>query len=501
VALTFMDLVDEELLELAREEMRELLERTPLAGAPVIPVSNVTGQGRDEILQALEAFSPRARDQEAPFRLPVDRVFTRHGHGTVVSGTVLSGAVQEGETAGLAPGGLSARVRGIQVHGQKVPRAFAGQRAALNLSLSRTEVERGLQVISPGQVPETRLLDVRYRHLPDAPPLRDLELVRFLIGTADVLARIRTLGVDRIPPQEEEPGRAWEGYVQLRLQEPVAALPGDRFVLRRPSPTRTLGGGSVLDPWAHPIHKREAKKTLAQLRALAAGDRSVLLLRAGRAGLSLVEARIRGVEGVIVADRVLHPGIVASVEEEIRTAVAIFHEANPLLPGCGRAELRGASLRKLGDRVIEGLLARMAERGVLARAGNLFRLTDFKVRLSSEMEAARARVLHAARDASRTALETESLLQQAVSPRARELLALMTARGELVAVGPFLMDRATANALVEEARGWLAREGSFTTAQAKDWTGLTRKHLIPILEWLDATQVTRRVGEQRKAFR
>jgi selenocysteine-specific elongation factor len=151
--------------------------------------------------------------------------------------------------------------------------------------------------------------------------------------------------------------------------------------------------------------------------------------------------------------------------------------------------------------VIEGLLARMAERGVLARAGNLFRLTDFKVRLSSEMEAARARVLHAARDASRTALETESLLQQAVSPRARELLALMTARGELVAVGPFLMDRATANALVEEARGWLAREGSFTTAQAKDWTGLTRKHLIPILEWLDATQVTRRVGEQRKAFR
>lgn len=500
VVLTFRDMVDDELLELAAEEIKELLAPTSLASAPILAVSNLSGEGKDEVIAALDALGLRKKNREGPFRLPVDRVFTRHGHGTVVTGTVLSGQLRDGETIELVPGGEEARVRGIQVHGRKVAETVAGQRAALNISLPRVDVDRGQQIVSLKRVPETRIIDVSYQHLTGAPTLNDQEEVRFLVGTADVHARIRPIGVEMIPPQGQEE-RGWRGYAQIQLAEAVACLPGDRFVLRRPSPTRTLGGGVILDPWAGPFRRRDQASAQQQLEALEAGDRSIYLLRGGRKGLTPEAARQRGCSGEQLGDRLFHQSFIGVFEDAVKSSLAAWHAANPLSAGAGRAEIRQGQLRWLGERALDALLSKMAEQGHLARIGNQFRLSSFEVRLSADQLTACRRILQAAGEAGSAALETQVLVALAQTHRAEDILHYLVGKGELVAIGPFSMGRKAADSIMSQARDWLRREGSFTTSQAKEWTGLTRKHLIPILEWLDANQITRRAGESRVSFR
>ncbi|MBW1881853.1 MAG: selenocysteine-specific translation elongation factor [Deltaproteobacteria bacterium] len=337
VVLTMVDLVDEELLELAMEDVSGAIRGTFLEGRPVVPFSAVTGEGKDDVVRALGGFRRPERDEDGPFRLPVDRAFVRAGFGTVVTGTVWSGSLEDGSQVTLLPSGTAARVRGIEVHGAQAERARAGWRAALNLAgVDREQVPRGV-VVAEGPVPCPRILDVRYRHLASGDPLQDGSPVRMLLGTAE--------GVGRLYIAEEGaeviPGTAV--WAQVRLDTPLPALPGDRFVIRRPSPQETLGGGVVVDPWAFRMRRRNRVAAGEQLARLFRGEVEVWLERTGEQGLPLEEwnARARGAAGgVRLGDRMLAPPVVARLEGALLMALEAYHRGQPLSLGANRRELR-----------------------------------------------------------------------------------------------------------------------------------------------------------------
>lgn len=508
VALTFADLVDEEMLLLAEEDVRDALRASSLEGAAIVPFSSVTGQGRDALVAALDALPAGSRDVAGPFRLPVDRVFTQHGHGTVVTGTVRSGRLQEGQEIEILPEGTRVRVRSLQVHGASVPTTRAGLRTAVNLPIPKDALARGAELCEPGAVPAARVVDVTFTHLPGAPAFDDGAQVRFLVGTAEGVATARLLGEARIPPEDHPAGEPWHGLLQLLLADPTPCRPGDRYVLRRASPVDTLGGGEVLDPWGRPARHRERAEVREVLARMAAGERHLVLHRAGPGGLSQAEARQRAClpgaacpQAVALGDRVVHLDHVRDLEGTVLEELRAFHAANPLVEGALRKEIHHGLLRALEDRALDALLGRMLQARTVAEGAGRYRRADFSVRVSQEQEAAGRKVEEAAAKAGIAALSADELA--AVTGRAdgEKLVFRLAEKGVLVKVGPFLVLRPVLDAFVADVRRWLAETGSLTPAEVRDRSGLTRKHLIPYLEWLDAQRITRRAGDKRVPFK
>ena len=267
VALTKSDLVDEDWLELVSEDTREFLKGTFLEGKPIVPVSAKTGQGLDELKRVLQGLVARVppKQLEGKFRLPVDRVFTIRGFGTVVTGTLFSGTIRVEDRIEIYPKGIEAKIRGLQVHNASVPEAVAGQRTAINLQgIDKVELERGDVLGHPGEFAPTFMLDAVLQHLADAPrPLRHRARVRLHVGTSEIMGRVILLDRDELAPGEE-------AYVQFRLEEPAIVLPRDRFVIRSYSPVQTIGGGMVLD--AQPAkHRRGEAGLAAHFQLLAEG--------------------------------------------------------------------------------------------------------------------------------------------------------------------------------------------------------------------------------------
>ncbi len=491
IVLTMADLVDPELLALAAEEIRDLVQGTFLAGAPVIPFSAVTGQGREELLRALAALPSPQHPLDGPFRLPIDRVFVRTGFGTVVTGTAASGVLEDGAVVTLLPDGIEARVRGIEVHGAPVPRAEAGRRTALNLAGVAPEVvERGM-VVTRGPVPVASVLDVRYRALATAPPLDDGAAVRVLAGTLERGARLHLA----------EPGEAlppgFDGWVQLRLEAPIPCLPGDRLVIRRPSPADTLGGGRIVDPWATKVRARDRAERAERLGRLDGGDRTVWLLASGEAGLSTADVALRGIPGgVTLGDRVFDATVVATLRDALETALRGWHAAHPLLRGAPRRDLRRDRLGHLPERVFDALLERCVSEGLAALEGPLVRHRDFRVTLDPGAAAVREAVtatLGAAGLEGRTDRDLAAL-----GPEAPALVRLLEADGavrDVPGIGWVLAARL--DALEASVRDFFATHDALAPADFKDLTGLTRKAAIPLLEWLDRRKLTRRDGDRR----
>lgn len=506
VAVTFADTVDDELLELAVEDARDALQDTPLQGAPVIPFSSVTGAGESALVEALDRLPTRSRPLDAPFRMSVDRVFSLHGHGTIVTGTVRQGRLSEGDELEIVPertpGTGRTRVRGIQVHGKAVGSTRAGLRTALNLPVPRQAVGRGCELAAPGTVEATRVIDVQVQIPAQAPRIEDGHETRFLVGTAEGIATTRVLDHDELPPPDHLGPEPWTGFLELQLSEPVPCLPGDRFILRRASPVQTLGGGTVLDPWPRPVRHRDRRHLSQVLARLARGDRAVFLLRAGGGGLTEEQARRRGCHpqqpGVVkLGDRVLHTDVVEDHARAVEEVLARFHRKQPLVAGARRKELVEGRLEALTDRALGALLERMTRAGRLQVDQGRHRLASFEIRLDEDQQAARDRILEAARQAGLAALDPDALAAQAGHPQGEDLVRLLADQGDLVRVGSFLVSAAVLESEVEGIRRWLREAGSFTPQDLKARTGLTRKHLIPLLEWLDAQRITRRAGDRR----
>jgi selenocysteine-specific elongation factor len=495
VVLTMVDLVDEEFLELAAEDVADAVEGTFLEGAPVIATSAVTRQGLDDLTAVVEAFCPRDRQLDGPFRLPVDRAFSRPGFGTVVTGTSWSGALEDGSTVQLLPGDREVRVRGIQTHGQSSEQAQAGRRTALNLAgVEVADVPRGT-VIAAGEVPCAPMLDVMYRHLDAVEALEDGAPVRFLLGTAERLGRLYIADdLDELEPGSEVPA-------QIRLESPMPCLPGDRFVVRRTSPLETLGGGVVVDPWTRRMRRKRRVQWGQQTARLAGGDQAVWLERSGEQGLAPAEWAQRGGApgaGEVLGGMLFTPPVVARLEGALLEALADYHVDNPLALGAQLRELRRGRLGDLAERVFDALVVRLARHERVAVEGPIVRVTGFEVELTPEQ--------HSLSDRIRATLATEGLegvkpkeLHKAHrEPEVAALIRLMELRSEVEQIAGIGWIRAD---ILEELRQnivtWFADHDALEPSDFKEITGLSRRAAIPLLEWLDRTRLTRREGNLR----
>jgi len=531
VALTKSDLLPElgaEWLPLLEAEVRAAAEGTFLEGCPIVPCSARTGDGLDALRAALGALAREVpeRSADGPLFLPVDRAFSLRGFGTVITGTLLSGTIAEGDHAALvpaSPGVGELRVRTVQVHGKPEPRALAGQRTAVNLpGLEAAAVSRGQALCRPGELPQSRLLDVQLQLLAAAPrPVRHRARLLLHVGTAQAEAAVALL--DRA---ELAPGGTC--FAQLRLDAPVAALPGQRFILRGFAAIegrgRTVAGGRVLAIAAR-RRRRLRPEELDQLEVLSSGvpDARVAatLAMAGPAGLpaaalvgrtalspraleaSLERLGARGEALLFDKDRrAWVAGEVArALAERLRKALAAFHQAKPVASGMGKEELRGRLPPVVDPRLFQRLLSQLAEKGELTAEGDLVRARGHTAAATGSGAAAlKSKVAEALRRGGLTPpwLAELPALVGASQAEVAAVLKLLLAEGTAVRTAPELwFDAAAVAGLQGKLVAHLRAHGGITTQEFKDLVGATRKHVIPLAEYFDREKVTLRVGEKR----
>ncbi len=509
IALTKTDLVDQDLLDLARLEVEEFVAGSFLEGAPVVAVSAVTREGLGELrVRLLElANQVPAKDSSRHLRLPIDRAFSMRGFGTVVTGTLVSGGIAKDREVEIQPGGRRLRVRGIQVHGQAADRATAGQRTALNVTGAEpSELTRGMTLTEPGAFEATRGLDCLLDLLPGAKPLKNRAPVHFHSGTAEVEAQVRLLdGADKLLPGAQ----AW---VRIVLRDPLLLLPGDRFIIRMFSPVVTIGGGVVADITGH--RYRRGDDVAARLNALLrkpVEDGVPLLVRESKCGLGVPELVARTglmpaeVEQSAKSDRLValrQPQLWLVDREWFRTTITritnllrAFHQRNPLLAGMQKQELRSRELPGAPPFLLDAMVGSAS--GIIS-GGEVVRLASHKVVLKQDEEQASGSIEKAFRDAGLAVPATNEVLTKAgVDPsRARSLLQILLRDGRLVRVSDDLVFHRTA---IEALRERLApHKGSrLTVPQFKDLAGISRKYAIPLLEYLDREHITRRESDGR----
>jgi selenocysteine-specific elongation factor len=531
IALTKSDLLPDlgaDWLPLVHADLDEVTSGTFLETAPRVAVSSRTGEGLDRLVAALRAVAAGTPDRPAdgPLYLPVDRAFTVRGFGTVVTGTLLSGAIAPEDVVELVPGGRSAlRVRGVQVHGAKVDRALAGQRTAVNLpGLEPAEVHRGMVLAGQGRLPPSPMLDVELTLLDSAPdPLAQRTKLLLHVGTAQVPATVVLLDRGHLAPGDAAPA-------QLRLAAPVAALPGQRFILRGFAAVagrgKTVAGGRVL-AIAPRKHRPSRAEDAAGLAALRDGDATARVSRvladAGARGLDLRELEVRtalsgralaralellGAKGeAILWDRERKAYVAASLldrlVEKAAAAVRAHHQGNPLAPGLPREELRerlGLADPKLFARVIASLTEKrdieaegevLKERGRRAGGGDADRELLDRVRTNLAASGL-------------TPPDVGELARRLGEPPARVLAAvrLLEKEGEAVRVTAELyFDAAAVAGLRERLVAFLKERGEITTQEFKELVAATRKWVIPLGEYFDREKVTLRVGDARRVLR
>jgi selenocysteine-specific elongation factor len=515
VVLAKTDMVEADWLELVRDDVATLTRGTFLSGAPIVAVSSKTGDGIPGLratLASLAAAAPaRAGDQLA--RLPIDRVFTIKGFGTVVTGTLAAGALAVDDRVEVFPRGLVAKVRGLQVHGHAVERAVAGQRTAVNLQgLERAAVERGDVVGHAGTLVSTTTVDVVLELLADAArPLKTRDRVRFHVGTSEIMARVVLFDGNELAPGDR-------GFARLRLEAPVVALPGDRFVVRSYSPIVTIGGGTLLDT-DPPRLRRPAR--LAHLRVLeASAPETVLEEHVRGAGVSGVRvpalvARVPfgvgrtrqllealGTAGRVVAvdrDWSLHVDAVGRLRDLITGALEQFHRAHPLRSGMSREELRSRAA-SADERVFAHVLGLLDAEGVVRVERDKVRLGAHEVRLTATQQAVVERMEREFREAEAAPPSPEEAVARAglSGGEEHELFQLLVESRRLVRVKESLFFHTAALETIQDKLVGLLRERKeIGPGDIKDLLGISRKYAIPLLEYFDARRVTARVGERR----
>ena len=505
VALTKRDLVDDEWVALVRTEVRAALAGTPLAHAPIVDVSATTRRGLDELVASLEGVlgaAPPRRDVGRP-RLPIDRAFTMTGFGTVVTGTLVDGSLRVGDEVELVPGGLRGRIRGLQTHRRAIQMARPGSRVAANLTgIEKEAVERGMVLAHPGAHVATSVIGTRLELLRDlSGPLEHDDTVRVHAGTAEAIARAAVLEGGAIEPG----GRAW---VQLRLATPLAVAVGDRLVVRRPSPSETLGGGVVVDPSGERARTRaDAVLSLERRTAPSPADRLLAsfdvprpVAEAGeRSGLDTATrdaafaTLISDGRAVALGDAAVSREAFEALATRVERTVAMTHRKAPLRVGASREEVRSAL--ELAPKRFGALVARLVADGRVAERGNALALPAHRPSLTGEQEANWSRAREAL---ARVPLQPPSAatLQQEFGIDLEVLMALAD-RGELVRVGaegvflPEAVER-FGDVIIDALR-----DAPITVARARDLTGSSRKHVLPLLQFLDDHGLTRRVGDDR----
>jgi selenocysteine-specific elongation factor len=532
VALTKSDTADAETLELARLEVRELVAGSFLDEAPVIPVSAKTGEGLDDFRRALVRATDRVggRNIEGATRLPIDRVFSMKGFGTVVTGTLVSGRVASDAELMLLPGERPVKVRGVQVHGQRRPEALAGQRTAINLAgIEVEEIDRGQNLVERGAFEVTRLADAVLELLPDAKPLKHGTRVRFHQGTAETLGRVAIIGpvdaADGTVPAITSGSRA---FVRLRLERPAVLTRGDRYILRAYSPPVTIAGGAIVDPRPPRTAIRTGaalsrSRRLAVDPALDRADADIAGARAmiedgGPAGLPIrslvtrvgidpgaVDARVDALTrlgGAVRAGEVLvTPAILANLKVQVVAALTEHHRAQPLADGLAREELRERLFSRGHADVFARALDDLAdEKAIVVR--DRIALASHRLELSPEEARARGAIESAFREGGLKPPDASAVAASAgiPAPVADRVVKLLQRQKVLVRLDTLLFHEEALTRLRAELAALKASAGTdarIDVGTFKDRFGVTRKFAIPLLEYLDRERLTRRVGDAR----
>ena len=518
VALNKADLVeDAEWMTLVRQDIQRLLSTTALADSEILPVSARSRAGLPELAAALGrclAAQPRRPDLGRP-RLGIDRAFTLAGFGTVVTGTLLDGSLALGEELEILPGEMRARVRGLQSHHTKIERALPGSRVAVNLSgINVEDLRRGMTLTHPGTYRVTRLVDVQLDPLPDLErALEHNQHFKLFLATQEVQARLRVLGAEAIGPGQP-------GWAQLELKETVVAARDDRFIVRRPSPGTTVGGGRVVEPYSPRRYRRFEAPVIARFEALAAGQPADVLLQAASAlGLAawrevterarltpehvtpaLEALRAQGTLVVLSGDPPRDAEALVVTQSQLATLIstlirglAEYHASNPLRRAMPKEELR--SRLALAPRALAALLGAMAAQAQVVDVGQGVRLPGHAPRFSPGEELAVAALLaQCARDPYNT--PSVKMCIQAVG---ETVYAALLDQGRLRQISSEVVLLAeTYETMVARVREVLQHKGTLTVAEARDLFGSSRKYVLALLEHLDAQGLTQRIGDERR---
>jgi selenocysteine-specific elongation factor len=515
VAITKVDAVnDDELLQLVQLEVEDLLATTKFGDAPILLLSAHTGAGLDEFLSVLAAAFDElteTRQTNIP-HLPIDRVFTLSGFGTVVTGTLLGGVLHSGDEIALQPSGLKGRIRGLQSHEQDIAEALPGNRVAVNITgVSHNEIARGEVLSIPGYIRPTQLIDVTLDYLPDAPkPLMHNAEVKVFAGTSEAVARVRLLTADKLHPGEQAPA-------QIVLQTPLALLRKQRFIIRRPSPAITIGGGVVLDVAPERKWKRNQPAMLQRFERLQRGTPADLLtqvlLEARRPlhiqkelaalfaqkqmqnEMPLLEELLSQTEEVLRAQAsssyIVHVDVLRQRIERAQVLLSDFHTERPMLPGLPLSQLR--QHLQLPDELLDVVLAALEEQGQIIIEAPLVRHVDFEPRLTRQQQA-QLETIRAAFAQNPFTPPSVKEVQQLGEP---VLLDVLLFSGEVVRIsGEVLLARAVYEDWVQYAYQELAAGSSLSVSSFRDAFGTSRKYALTFLEFLNSQQVTRRVQDE-----
>ena len=525
IALTKIDLVEEEMLELVKSEAEELVTGSFLEGAAIVTVSARTGKGLDQLRATLLQIAGDIpeRSKNYVMRLPVDRAFTMKGFGAVVTGTLVSGEIAEADELELLPSGRKVRVRGVQVHGEPVSRARSGQRTAVNLAgIDVADIERGMVIAESGRLRPTQIIDVQLAVLKEATrSIRTRARVRLHIGSAEVLARVRVLNSGG----EIAPGES--GFAQLRLETPVVALHDERFIVRSYSPAETIAGGIVLEPIAKKHRGKELATTDQYLRALmdpqpakkllafvtASGESGLragdIAARTGWTDEALLEAKHgAGESGDLIetGEVFLSTHVFERLSRAATEAVAAHHLREPMSKGLPRETLRERHFAHTPPEVFRAVIQQLENDGALVSEKDLIRSSEHNLDLSPADAKLRESL---ALSYEKGALEAPSLAEAfsaagvvaTQQTHARKILQLLIDDGTIVRVHGDMFFHAAALGNLKKAMLQFAEENGpdrlIDVAQFKALANISRKYAIPLLEYFDRERVTRRAGDKR----
>jgi selenocysteine-specific elongation factor len=520
VALTKTDLVEKDWLNLVQSEITDFIKGTFLEDAPVIPVSAIKQEGLTELIHALGSTTSNLAEKtdDGIFRLPVDRVFTMKGFGTVVTGTLVSDHIKTGEEVHILPQNIAARIRGIQVHNQPVEEAWSGQRTAINLQgIEKTVINRGNVLVRPQTVWPTQRLDVFVEYLAsNTKNLKNRSLVRLHTGTSEIISRIILLEKDELAPGQN-------GFAQLVLSDKDVVVAGDHFVLRSYSPVTTIGGGQIIDPLPKK-HKRLHDKIIEELKVLQRSELHekifVILERAGFTGIHLQRLAFRlGIKAKKIRETldnlfagkkaflldsedttVVSANFFNQLEEMIVKNVADYHKQNPLKGGISKEELKVSLEGDISAKLFNMALVSLNKKETITSDKDNVRLAKHQVELAGDLDSLRKDISKIYKEAGLTPPSLNDVLTNFKDQKAKaqSIINLMLKDGDLIKINEDLCFWSEAlNKLRCDYKAMLIKDGKATPTTFKDLTGLSRKYIIPLMEYFDMNKLTVRVGDHR----
>jgi len=518
IVITKKDLVEEDILEMVKEEIRETVKETFLENSDIVAVSSTTGENLDILKQKIDEYTKKVKEHniEASFRLNIDRVFTLKGHGTVVTGTLLEGEILKNENIVVYPSGKEVKVRSIQVHGQSVEKALAGQRTAINLvGIKKEELNRGDVLAKANSLKETKIVDIKLKLLKRSKrELKNFSRVRFYHGTKEIMARLILLNSNLVKPGEEV-------YAQLRLEESTALKYGDKFVIRFYSPMETIGGGIVLEPAANK-HKRFNDEIIEQMMDKEKGslDKLIetfvytsekLLLEKNEVMSKMnknpieIEEKLNLLieEGILIKlgkDLLSHFERLRKIEEKVLIYVDDFHKKNQLKEGINKEEIKSKFFKDIKGNLFDLILDYYTSQNTIKMNNGLISLKNFKVELSDKQQDRKQDILNMF-ESGEFKPPTIKSLENVFSEEDFKLMNLLLQEGKLIRINSEIIYEINSYLkMKKEIIKYIEENGKISAGDLKELIDTSRKYSIPFLEHLDENKITKRIENYRILF-